>query len=77
MYKGPKDKDNGVGIISETQGWAGWRKAKGKNWDNCNRINKNKIYQIKKKFLNLKKKAHKKVKSNSHKRQNEDLQNYH
>ena len=48
----------------------GGQKGKKRSWENYKRI-------IKKNFLNLKKKAHRKVKSHSHKRQNEDLQNYH
>ena len=38
----PMDTDNGVGMHCGGRGWAGWRRAKGENWDNCNRINKNK-----------------------------------
>ena len=32
------DMDNGVGIDCGSGGWAGWRREKGENWDNCNRI---------------------------------------
>ena len=33
-----KGMDNSVGIDFGRQGWDGWRRAKGGNWDNCNRI---------------------------------------
>ena len=34
--------DGGVGMDYGSGGWAGWRRAKGGKWDNCNRINHNK-----------------------------------
>ena len=37
------DMDNGVGTDYGSGGPAGWRGAKGDNWDNCNSIN-NKIF---------------------------------
>ena len=30
--------DNGVEIDCGNEGWVQWRRAKGENWDNCNRI---------------------------------------
>ena len=37
MYKGPMDKDNGVGIVLGSRGWRRQGRAiKGKNGDNCN-----------------------------------------
>ena len=38
MYEWPMGKDNGVGINCGSGGWAEQRRAKGENWDNCNRI---------------------------------------
>ena len=35
------DKDNGVGKGCGMAEWAAGRRAKRRNWDNCNRINKN------------------------------------
>ena len=39
------DMDNGVGIDCGRRE-AGWRRAKGKKWDNCNRTNKNKKIKV-------------------------------
>ena len=37
MYKGPTDKDIGVGRIEcGMWGWVGWGRVMGKSWDNCN-----------------------------------------
>ena len=36
------DMDNGVGMDCGSNGWAGRRRTKGGNWDNFDRINKNK-----------------------------------
>ena len=41
------DMDNGVRTDCGSVGQAGWRRAKGKNWDNSNSIN-NKIFFLKK-----------------------------
>ena len=30
--------DNGRGLTVGVGRWAWWRRAKGENWDNCNRI---------------------------------------
>ena len=32
------DMDNGVGIDCGRRAWDEWRRAKGENWDNCNRV---------------------------------------
>ena len=40
MSEWPTDKNNSVGIRCREARWAGRRRTKRKNWDNCNRINK-------------------------------------
>ena len=42
MYEISMDMDNGVGMDWGSRQWTGWRQTKGKKWDSCNRINKNK-----------------------------------
>ena len=32
------DTDSGVGMACGSRGWAGRRRGRGGNWDNCNRI---------------------------------------
>ena len=52
MCECPMDMDNGVGIDYGNRGQAWCRRVKGKNWDNCNRVNKNE--RKKKYYVNLK-----------------------
>ena len=40
------DMDKGMEIDCGNWWWAGQRRANEKNWDNCNRINKNKNIYI-------------------------------
>lgn len=42
MYERLMDMGNGVGMDCGSGRQAGWSRAMGKNWDNCNIINKNK-----------------------------------
>ena len=49
MYEGPMDMDNRVRINCG----AGQRRAKGENWDNCNRITKKDIKREKIQFFSF------------------------
>ena len=43
--------DNNVGIDCGRGQWDGWRRAKGENWDNCNRLTIKKMINVNKKML--------------------------
>ena len=50
IHEGPMDMDNGEETNYGSGGWAGWRRATGKKWVNCNSIS-NKIFKKNKRIF--------------------------